>query len=39
MPWVVGAISSAVGDLRAGLVVPLGALLVLLALSSLKASR
>jgi MFS transporter, FHS family, glucose/mannose:H+ symporter len=39
MPWVVGAVSSAVDDLRAGLVVPLGALLVLLALSSLKASR
>jgi FHS family glucose/mannose:H+ symporter-like MFS transporter len=39
MPWVVGAVSSAVGDLRAGLAVPLGALLVLLALSSLKASR
>jgi fucose permease len=39
MPWVVGAVSSAVDDLRAGLVVPLGALLVMLALSSLKASR
>ena len=25
MPWVVGAVSSAVGDLRAGLAVPLGA--------------
>jgi FHS family glucose/mannose:H+ symporter-like MFS transporter len=39
MPWVVGAVSSAVDDLHAGLVVPLGALLVLLALSSLKATR
>ena len=26
MPWVVGAVSSALGDLRAGLAVPLGAL-------------
>ena len=39
MPWVVGAVSSAVDDLHAGLVVPLGALLFLLALSSLKAAR
>ena len=39
VPWVVGAVSSALGDLRAGLAVPLGALLVLLALSSLKSAR
>ncbi len=39
VPWVVGAVSSTLGDLRAGLAVPLGALLVLLALSSLRSAR
>jgi MFS transporter, FHS family, glucose/mannose:H+ symporter len=39
MPWVVGAFSSVFGDLRAGLAVPLTALAILLALSSLKRFR
>jgi fucose permease len=39
MPWVVGAFSSMFGDLRAGLAVPLAALTMLLALSSLKQFR
>ena len=39
MPWVVGAFSSAFGDLRAGLAVPLAALGILLALSTPKQFR
>jgi fucose permease len=39
MPWVVGAVSSAVGDLRAGLAVPLVALVALLLGSWLKVLR
>jgi fucose permease len=39
MPWVVGAVSSAADNLRAGLAVPLGALIVLLALTSLRSAR
>jgi FHS family glucose/mannose:H+ symporter-like MFS transporter len=39
LPWAVGAVSSAVGDLRAGLAVPLSALLVLLICSWMKVLR
>jgi MFS transporter, FHS family, glucose/mannose:H+ symporter len=39
MPWVVGAVSSAAGDLRAGLAVPLVALIVLVLCSWLKILR
>jgi len=39
MPWVVGAVSSAADNLRAGLAVPLAALVVLVLCSWLKALR
>lgn len=39
LPWAVGAVSSAVGDLRAGLAAPLTALLVLLVCSWMKVLR
>jgi fucose permease len=39
LPWAVGAVSSVAGDLRAGLAVPLAALVVLLVCSWLKVLR
>jgi MFS transporter, FHS family, glucose/mannose:H+ symporter len=39
LPWAVGAVSSVAGDLRAGLAVPLAALVVLLVCSWLKLLR